>query len=285
MRIAVISDTHVSPEASAFVQNLAAVRHWIQKLRPDLVAHLGDGTVDGPRAPSQYQFLKDTLCGLPCPIRWLPGNHDIGEDAVAAEAAGEAVVSQQALSAWRNILGPDYWSIHTDGWQIIGLDSLLFGRADTEGSAQWTWLENELSSGSAKLGVMLHKPLFRDAPTDTEQHPRYIPAGERSRLWNALKTRDLRFILSGHTHQLRQTRVAGVEIVWAPSSAYRIPDAAQETIGRKLVGTLLLELGGADHIFAFVEPKGVTQHNIADHPDVYPDLAVKIARSRGGSHS
>lgn len=283
MRIAIISDTHVSLRAPAFVRNLTAVCQWIEGLRPDRVVHLGDGSADGAHDPGEYGLLRSLLAGLACPIHWVPGNHDIGENTVTAPIAGEPAVSAQALHAWRRVFGPDYWSFRTEGWQIIGLNALLFGGDDPDADAQWSWLQGELAQTSAKLGVMLHKPLFRDGPADTEHHQRYLPPRACARLWPLLRARDVQFVLSGHTHQLRQTRVEGVEQVWAPSSAYRIADALQESIGRKVVGAMILELNPAGHAFAFVEPAGVEQHDIADHLYLYPDLKLEVARATGGS--
>ena len=120
--------------------------------------------------------------------------------------------------------------------------------------------------------------MFRNGPGDTEVHVRYVPAGPRRRLLARLATRDLRFVLAGHTHQSRRLRVDGVDHIWAPSTAFCLPDAMQERIGDKTVGVLTLELTEAGHRLEAVTPPGVVRHNILDHPEVYPGLAELKAR-------
>jgi 3',5'-cyclic AMP phosphodiesterase CpdA len=273
MRIAIVSDTHVGARTPAFLDNLDVVLAWFATQRPDRVMHLGDATLDGLTEPQAYELIHARLARLSRPLHVLPGNHDIGEDGPTAAQGREPAVTAAALAAWRRVFGPDYWSLEAPGWQVIGLNAQLFGGRDIEAFAQWSWLEGELSHSSAKLGVMLHKPLFRDDPAETERHQRYAPPELRAELWRRLRERDLRFVVAGHTHQLRRTMVDGVEVVWAPSAAYRIPDDLQEPIGRKTVGALWLELEAETHRFAYVEPLGLAQHDLADHPQAYPELA------------
>jgi hypothetical protein len=129
---------------------------------------------------------------------------------------------------------------------------------------------------------MLHKPLFRDGPADTEAHIRYVPAAPRARLLALLASRDLRFVLSGHAHQSRRLTVDGVEHVWAPSTAFCIPDAVQEPIGVKRVGLLELELTAAGHRFTELAPPGLVAHDLIDHAEVYPQVTALRAKLAAG---
>src|SRR5262249_43599792 len=159
-------------------------------------------------------------------------------------------VSARALAQWRHHFGTDYWSIVMQGWQIIGLNALLFESGDSEDAAQWRWLEGELAASDAKMGVVVHKPLFREHPAEQVAHQGYLPSGARLRLWETLRARDLRFVVSGHVHQHRHAVLDGVDLVWAPSCAYLIHDKLQETVGRKVVGVLTLELAADSHCFS-----------------------------------
>jgi hypothetical protein len=89
---------------------------------------------------------------------------------------------------------------------------------------------------------------------------------------------DLRFVLSGHAHQSRRLLRDGVEHRWAPSTAFCLPDGMQERIGDKVVGVLTLTLSGNNHRFAVIRPQGLVRHNILDHPQLYPGIAVLRAR-------
>jgi 3',5'-cyclic AMP phosphodiesterase CpdA len=275
MQIAIISDTHLAPRAEAFAANARAALTWIGVIAPDLVVHLGDVTVDGAFEPDEMDFARNIFAGRP--VRWLPGNHDIGNPPCIPQSASESALSAEALAHFRSVLGDDRWIVERDGWQILGLNAQLFGLGDDEEEAQFDWIARMLSSSRAKLGVMLHKPLFRDGPSDTQEHQRYLPVAARRRLTALMDGRDLRFVIAGHTHQLRTIRVDGVEHIWAPSSAYIIPDAVQERIGRKHVGVMLLELTAERHEWSFMMPDGVRQNDLSDFADLYPEIAERLA--------
>lgn len=278
MRIALISDTHLAERAPDFAANAKAALTWIDVMAPDAVIHLGDVTVDGAFHPEEMDFARDVFGGRA--VYWLPGNHDIGNPPCVPQSPSESVFSATALNHFRKTLGEDHWAIEAEGWQIVGLNAQLFGLDDAEEEAQFGWLERTLATSRAKLGVMLHKPLFRNGPSDTEKHQRYLPVDARRRLTAMLDRRDLRFVITGHTHQLRTIKVDGVEHLWAPSSAYFIPDALQERIGKKHVGVMLLELKPDRHEWSFVMPDGVRQNDLSDYADVYPEVAEHLAHKR-----
>ncbi len=60
---------------------------------PDLVINTGDVSFDGPTSRDDVAFAKGLHDALPVACRYLPGNHDIGDNPTAigprAEAAGE----------------------------------------------------------------------------------------------------------------------------------------------------------------------------------------------------
>lgn len=277
MRIAVVADSHLAVEAPALNANLVAAAAWIRSERPDLAVHLGDITAHGVEDPTAFAFAAGLFGDLPCPVRWLPGNHDIGEDPPTAARGVEAPVEASRLSAWRAAFGPDFWSVEAEGWRLVGLNAQLLGGDDDAARAQEAWLAETLARDPARLGVMLHKPLFRDGPDDQVQHQRYVPASLRTGLWRRLKAHGLRFVLSGHVHQLLRARVEEVDVVWAPSIAYRIPDRLQERIGAKVTGALTVTLDGDRCAFDLVVPPGVADHDLGDHLDLYPGLKARLA--------
>jgi len=277
VKILIVSDTHLTPLASAFGDNWKVLRTWAKTMAPDLVVHLGDITADGARDASEFDTARPLFGGIG-EIRFLPGNHDIGDNPIAPGAPNKHPVDPARLADYRRVFDADHWSLDAGAWQLVGLDAQLFATGTDEEEQQFQWLEREMARRAGPVGVMLHKPLFRDGPDDAEAHVRYVPAEARRRLLALLAARDLRFVVSGHAHQARRLHVGGVEHVWAPSSAYCIPDAVQERIGEKTVGALVLELNDSDHRFQPVAPDGLMRHNILDHPDVYPELAEIRAR-------
>lgn len=270
MKLVLVSDTHLTPRTTAFTDNWLAAQIWIEATAPSLVVHLGDITADGARDPGELSAARSVFARLAQETRFVPGNHDIGDNPVEPGAASAHPLDPARLADYRRLFGPDRWCLEAGPWQLVGLDAQLFGTGTADEEEQFTWLEEVLRGRRRPLGVMLHKPLFRNFPDDTEVHVRYVPAAPRRRLLDCIATRDLRFVVSGHAHQMRRFRVGGVEHVWAPSTAYCIPDAMQERIGQKIVGLMTLELTDAGHRFELVTPEGLVQRSLADHPEVYP---------------
>lgn len=274
MKIALITDTHLSAEAAAFRENCDAVRGWVARLAPDLTVHLGDITVDGSKYPEQLGYAADAFTDWPGELRFLPGNHDIGDNIDPHHHSKyEPRIDAERLQRYRATFGPDRWSFRDGDWTVVGLNAQLFGAGDDQEQDQSNWLDDTLAEVDGPLGLMLHKPLFRNGHADTERHHRYLPIPERRGLTDRLATKDLRFVVSGHTHQHRRIVVEGVEHVWAPSSAFLIPDGMQERIGDKVVGVMTLTLTPDGHAFDFAEPTGVGQHSIGDHLQLYPQLS------------
>jgi 3',5'-cyclic AMP phosphodiesterase CpdA len=278
VRIVLLSDTHVAPRAHAFNANLRTCLEWIRTAQPDLVMHLGDITADAICDSVQLGLAATMLAQVEPPLYLLPGNHDIGDNPVAPGRPGEHPFDPLRLAGYRNILGADWWAVKRAGWQLIGLNALLFGTGHEEEERQFTWLAAQLVASSGPLGVLLHKPLFRDGPADREAHDRYAPWEVRERLLRLLETRDLRFVVSGHTHQARRLQVGSVEHIWLPSTSFCIPDVVQEPIGAKVVGVGVLELDEQAHRFELVTPPGLVRNNLFDHAAVYPAVAELRAK-------
>lgn len=286
MRIALISDTHLAARAKEFAANFEAAARWIVREKFDLVVHLGDITADGASDPAEFAEARSLLSASAVKIRFLPGNHDIGENPPAPGIVfdDEPLFSLDRLADYLAAFGADRWAFNAEGWRLAGLNAQLFGTDTAEEAEQFAWLEAEMKSVRGPVGLFLHKPLFRDGPGDTEAHRRYVPVAERQRLLQIMKDRDLRFVVSGHVHQQRRISVGGIDNVWLPSSAFIIPDAMQESIGDKVTGTAMLELRSDGYDIAFARPAGMTDYDILDQRHVYPqiaDLPDEILRAAG----
>jgi 3',5'-cyclic AMP phosphodiesterase CpdA len=98
MRIVVISDTHLALKATSLLQNWWVVSRWIAEIRPDLVVHLGDISLDGASNPAELRESARIFVDLEAPIRFLPGNHDVGDRSRQARLQ----IIRWILSVWRN---------------------------------------------------------------------------------------------------------------------------------------------------------------------------------------
>jgi predicted phosphodiesterase len=273
MRIALVSDTHLARRVPDFLANWQIVRNWLDAVAPDLILHLGDITVNGAEYAAELGEARALFEGLPAPIRFIPGNHDIGDNPIAPGVPNSHPLDLARLADYRRVFGPDRWSIEAEGWSLIGLNAQLFGTGTAEEAAQFAWLDSVLGEVDGPLGLFLHKPLFRTRPDDTEAHIRYVPHAPRQHLLALLARRDLRFVAAGHTHQHRQHRVDGVEHVWTPSCTVFFSDAMQERIGDKTVQTMLLEVTLDGHRFS-TETPALRQLDLLDHPEAYPQVAA-----------
>jgi 3',5'-cyclic AMP phosphodiesterase CpdA len=278
MKIALVTDSHLSPRDALLAENWAAVDRWMGAVGVDLAIHLGDITADGAADAQELAHARRLIGASGRDVLFLPGNHDIGDGPAEVDPSHEPALGPERLAAYRQVFGPDWWSLGLEGWQIVGLNTQLLGAGGEEEARQWAWLEDTLASGEGPLGVMCHKPLRVFGLPLAATPGRYPPAAARRRLAALLARRDLRFVVSGHTHQALNFSEAGVEHVWAPSCAFVIPDAIQAVVGEKRVGAVLLDLHPGGHAFAVAEPADLIRHELFDLEHLYAQVRELRAR-------
>ena len=239
-RLIQISDTHLARRLPTLTQNFHRVSEYIDARRPDLVVNSGDLAFDGPTNRDDLEFARELHAALPVACRYLPGNHDIGDNPTELGPAPPQPATEQERQNFLSIFGEDRWRFDAAGWRFIGLNSLVMNTSLASEAAQYDWLASQLSSADGKPVVLfLHKPLYLNSPEDPELAAsaiRYIPMPARSRLVEMLRAADLRLVASGHVHQRRDFTYRHIRHVWAPSAGFIIPDAKQEVIGTKEVG-------------------------------------------------
>jgi 3',5'-cyclic AMP phosphodiesterase CpdA len=239
-RLTQISDTHLARRLPSLTDNFHRVSEYIDAKRPDLVLNSGDLAFDGPTSPDDLEFAAALHKALPVPFRFLPGNHDIGDNPTAVGATPAHPVTDAKLESYRSIFGEDRWRFEAAGWCFIGLNSLIMNTGLADEAEQLDWLASQLADSKGKpLALFLHKPLFLNVPDDPELAAtsfRYIPMPARTRLIEMLGAVDWRLVASGHVHQRRDFTHARVRHIWAPSAAFVISDARQDVIGIKEVG-------------------------------------------------
>jgi 3',5'-cyclic AMP phosphodiesterase CpdA len=239
-RLTQISDTHLARRMTPLIDNFHRVSEYIDTRRPDLVLNSGDVSFDGPTERDDLEFARTLHDALPVACRYLPGNHDIGDNPTAVGPAPTQPVTEPTLQAYRAILGEDRWRFDAAGWCFIGFNSLIMNTGLADEAEQFDWLASQLGGTQGKpVALFLHKPLFLNAPDDPELAAtsiRYVPMPARSRLIEMLRTVDLRLVGSGHVHQRRDFTFAHTRHVWVPSAGFIVPDSRQEVIGIKEVG-------------------------------------------------
>ena len=239
-RLIQISDTHLARRLPTLTENFHRVSEYIDARRPDLVVNSGDLAFDGPTSRDDLEFARELHAALPVACRYLPGNHDIGDNPTELGPAPPQPATEQERQNFLSIFGEDRWRFDAAGWRFIGLNSLVMNTSLASEAAQYDWLASQLSSADGKpVALFLHKPLYLSSPEDPELAAsaiRYIPMPARSRLVEMLRAADLRLVASGHVHQRRDFTYRHIRHVWAPSAGFIISDAKQEVIGTKEVG-------------------------------------------------
>ena len=239
-RLTQISDTHLARRLPTLIDNFDRVRNYIDARRPDLVVNSGDVGFDGPTHRDDLEFAKGLHDALAAPCRYLPGNHDIGDNPTQVGPAPSQPATEAHRQAFLAIFGEDRWRFDAAGWCFIGLNSLIMNTGLGSETEQFDWLASQLQSTHGKpVALFLHKPLYLNAPDDPElvaTSIRYVPMPARIHLVEMLRAVDLRLVASGHVHQRRDFTYAHIRHIWAPSTGFIVPDRIQQVIGAKEVG-------------------------------------------------
>ena len=241
-RLTQVSDTHLSRAArfASLTDNFHRVSAHIDATRPDLVINSGDVSWDGPTSRSDMEFAEELHAALPVDCRYLPGNHDIGDNPTAVGTAPTQPADEKNRAAFVDVFGEDHFQFEAAGWYFIGLNSLIMNTGIPSEAEQMDWFASRLSAANGKpIALFLHKPLFLEAPEDPETPGtaiRFVPQPVRAQIVTMLGAHDVRLVASGHVHQRRDFTFGRTRHVWAPSAGFVIPDSKQELIGIKETG-------------------------------------------------
>jgi 3',5'-cyclic AMP phosphodiesterase CpdA len=277
-RLTQISDTHLARRQPKLIENFDRVSAYIDATRPDLVVNSGDISFDGPTQRDDLEFARTLHDALPVPCRYLPGNHDIGDNPTQIGPVPSHPVTEESRQAFISVFGDDRWSFEAAGWRFIGINSLVMNSGLPSEAEQFDWLASELAAADGKpVALFLHKPVYLNAPDDPELEAsaiRYVPMPARRRLVEMLGSADVRLVASGHVHQRRDFTYAGVRNIWAPSAGFVISDAKQDRIGIK-------EVGLVEYRF---QPEAVEVRYIKAPGQIDVDLEEVIAAHAGTSY-
>jgi 3',5'-cyclic AMP phosphodiesterase CpdA len=265
-RLTQISDTHLARRLSKLTANFQRLSDYIDTTRPDLVVNSGDMAFDAPTSPDDLQFARALHDALPVPCRYLPGNHDIGDNPTQVGPRPSHPVTEKDRLACIAVFGDDRWRFEAAGWCFIGLNSLVMNSGLVSEAEQFDWLAAELASTRGKpVALFLHKPLYLDAPDDPELAPsaiRYVPPAPRRRLLKMLGSVDLRLVASGHLHQRRDYTYRSLRHIWAPSTGFIISDKRQERIALKEVGLVEYRFTPDSFEVRHVHPPGMVEFDM-----------------------
>ena len=223
-RLVQVADLHLGAGLEHHLDNWLKVSDWIGRESPDLVVANGDLIMGDPDNDADHAFARSCTDALDVDCRYLPGNHDIGDNIVSGKMVKR--VNDTRRARFVEHFGEERWSFEAAGWGFVGMNSQILGSNGQSAEAdQWHWLEETLGAQSGKpIALFLHKPLFLDHPSEPDYddptlRQSCIDAQSRARLLDLCRRFGVRLVSSGHKHQTRTFSLDGIYYIWAPSTA------------------------------------------------------------------
>jgi 3',5'-cyclic AMP phosphodiesterase CpdA len=275
-RIAQISDTHLSRGKPFFVENFERAARHVAQGNYDLVINSGDVSLDGSGDDDDLQVSRRFHDATGLPLRYIPGNHDVGESHDTPLIQNVPVISDGVRDRYISHFGPDFWRLDVPGWRLLALDAQLIGSELRAAEEQYAFIRSSISGlASARLAVFIHKPLCHLALDETEVGGRFINPVGRRRLLEALGGVKPALIASGHVHQYVSHIVDGSHHFWAPSTGFFLSDDIQPVYGLKQVGyaSHSLHADGTHHSEMVVVP-GLDPNCSSSFPTAYDQYQV-----------
>jgi 3',5'-cyclic AMP phosphodiesterase CpdA len=273
VRIAQITDTHLSEQHAGFTINFDALVDHLRADAPDLVVHTGDVSAHGELAGEDLCFARRKLDAMGLPWLAIPGNHDVGND----PGLGDTPANAERLARWRDAMGADRFVHDLPGWRLIGLDTLITITDLPEAEAQMAMLAEALDgAGDRAIGLFLHKPLCEEVMSEEVITHWSVQPRPRRRILDLLAKRRPAFVASGHVHQWRDRgMVENLRQIWAPATGFIVGDTWQHRAegGDKPVGYVehLLHEDGR-HEYRLVQPAGMQCHDLGLMPGIYAPM-------------
>jgi len=271
VRIAQISDTHLSPTKPFFRSNFDLVADNLRDRRPDIVINTGDLALDGADAEADLVLARELHDGIGLDCHLLPGNHDVGDH---LDVARRQPVSAERLARYRRIVGPDFWTIDIPGWRLLGLNALTLGSQEIGDESQQQAIRSVAASLKGRnLALFLHKPLADESYGERLTSNRFMTKDPRDVLLACLGSAQPGLVMCGHVHQYRDTPIGGARHIWAPATSFMISDPWQPGFGTKAVGYLMHEFNAdGSHRHRLMTVRGMVHHDLAEFPDAYGDV-------------
>ena len=262
IRIVQVSDTHVSIKRAYFLDNWDVFVDLMRADKPDLIVHSGDVSFDGAGDEDDLAFAAREKARLPGPWVAIPGNHDIGESAMALRL--QQPTNAQRRAAWQRHFGAPHWMRDLADWRLIGLDTSLMGCGTAEETAQRRFLEETLAGRDGRPVLLFqHMPPYLNEPDDQAFTALAVPHAARGWLLETCVAGGVAAIACGHVHVHRRLEYRGMKIVWAPATSFfNIVERQKAGMGTPRAGYLEWTLTGRAVTHRLVEPPLMLTHDI-----------------------
>jgi hypothetical protein len=208
-----LSDTHwgfndpaINPDAAGTLRKAIAAVNALDP-QPELVVFTGDltHTTDDPaERRKRLMEFRGIVAGLRCKtVRFMPGEHDASLDGGAA---------------YRELLGPTFYTFEHRGLHFIALDNVSDPTAAI-GDEQLLWLKVQLAQLAREqpLVVLTHRPLF-------DLYPQWDwSTRDGARALALLGDHEYVTVFYGHIHQEHHFKTGNIEHHSARSLMFPLP--------------------------------------------------------------
>lgn len=219
---AVVADTHLEADPGAVANvRCARVMSAIRRRQPAFVLHLGDVVhplPDAPSHPAAAALAEAEFAAFDCPVKHLPGNHDIGDKPLSGQPAKR--VKAEFLAAWRERYGTDAFVHDVGGLRIVAINAPLLSDEPATLEALRHFLAGSLAGRQdRRLILATHYPLFLADEAEASSYDNVVPAC-RQILLDFCRDNAVACVFSGHIHNFLYARRGPTTFHGAPSTAF-----------------------------------------------------------------
>ncbi len=235
---AIVTDTHIRPpggdDSSPFAVNGLAndrARYAIAAIarhKPEFTVHLGDMVHPLPHLPT-YGPAADEALEIFAPLReqlrFVPGNHDVGDKPMVGAPADPADAKSTAI--YEKYFGPAHYSFDHSGVHVVTINSSLVNTGNDLEAKQRAWLEADLEAHAGERTILFtHYPPHINDAGEPAHYDNYDQPG-RAWLLDLVRKHQIEAVFSGHVHQFFFNRVGDTRLYCLPPTSFTRQDYSE----------------------------------------------------------
>jgi 3',5'-cyclic AMP phosphodiesterase CpdA len=214
----------IVPRVEGFAWDAERYRSAIEMangIRPEFVVMGGDMTDDAGGQEQVEELLRITASlDSSIPMLWVPGNHDIANDA--------EVPTPSSIAAYRDVFGSDFYGFDHGDVRFVVLNTVVIDHpeeTEDELAEQLEFIEHELSQAAGRSHTILlgHHPLFLKAADEPDTYWN-LPAERRAPLLEIIHRHGIKAAFAGHWHRNSLAYDGEFEMVTSGPVGYPLGD-------------------------------------------------------------